>query len=350
MQHQLLDNGVYSNEVRFAATMLPFRGSEGVRVVEPPAAKKTRTAASPSMGKVLAASVEFIESRRHCRAEDERTKISGIAQHHEGGQANKEWLDARVGIVTGSKCASLAGLNPYSSAARGVTDMVWPGKFTGNRMTQWGNDHEDTAEAALKNVLDPLKWGTRGEEDAEQALRAVLDHLGNGDYRIEHPGLVLSPHDGWTGVSPDGILIAPNGSRVLLEYKCPWRQRERTPESTEDLYPVCGRFGVPVPIQYMCQIQWGMRILDCASCYFVVWAPDPYPVAQTTRVIDKGHSKIYRTKNGVVQICCVKFDKEFCDELLEKCGKAWRERFVPAHVMREFGMLRHGQLEPELVV
>ena len=312
--------------------MLPFRGIAGelkLKEDEPPK-KKARAVHAKSTGDIIAEAIEFIERRRTARPEDERASVSKIVQHNPTGEANGAWLEARVGIVTGSKCAGLAGLNPYTSVERAVKDMVWPGKFVGNRMTQWGNDNEDMAEKALRNLLDPLRWGTKQEDDAETALCAVLDHLGNGDYKIDHPGLVLSPHDGWTGVSPDGVLTAPNGTRVLLEYKCPWRQRERSPESTEDLYPICKRFGVPVPIQYMCQIQWGMRILRCTTSYFVIWAPDPYPVEQTARVIDKGHSKIYRTPNGVVQVCCVRYDEEFCAELLGKCGRAWRERFVLA--------------------
>ena len=269
-------------------------------------------------------------------------------QHNPTGEANGAWLEARVGIVTGSKCAGLAGLNPYTSVERAVKDMVWPGKFVGNRMTQWGNDNEDMAEKALRNLLDPLRWGTKQEDDAETALCAVLDHLGNGDYKIDHPGLVLSPHDGWTGVS-DGVLTAPNGTRVLLEYKCLVAAARAQPGIDGGPLPhlQAVRRAGPDPVHVPDPV--GMRILRCTTSYFVIWAPDPYPVEQTARV-DKGHSKIYRTPNGVVQVCCVRYDEEFCAELLEKCGRAWRERFVPAHVMRQHGMLRHGQLEPELII
>ena len=117
---------------------------------------------------------------------------------------------------------------------------LWRGKtfreppFEGNVMTQWGNDHEETALQAFEVHMN--------------------DICENGNKLLVHPDLPL-------GASADGFL---NG--VPVEIKCPFTQK---------IYPsIPDRYWVQMQIQMFTALANGYK--NAVAAYFVVWTPDKF--------------------------------------------------------------------------
>jgi hypothetical protein len=213
-------------------------------------------------------------------------------QHLPNGDANPEWLDARIGVVTGSRAANCCQLsynsirsflkrndldvrtkkfsqdllkrmmleNRVCSRAE-VDDLFTP--FTGNKFTRWGNDHEDDCEMRFQEAM----LGTWGRRLPEHRLDAE-EYIANDVEAVEfhHDGLCLSATHGWAGYSPDGRMeqtFADGSSECcLLEYKCPYTKRRSW--ETENLYgPMQTLEGdwFPITPYYYVQIQHGMNLL-----------------------------------------------------------------------------------------
>jgi len=111
-------------------------------------------------------------------------------------QGTQEWLDARKGLITGSRVGAIIGVNPYSKPEDVMREMVrqhfgLPAEFHGNEATQFGHDHE------------PI------------ALQDYEVFTGND---VERVGLITCPDMPYLAVSPDGLI----GSSAGLEIKCPF--------------------------------------------------------------------------------------------------------------------------------
>ncbi len=324
---------------------LPFAGMERCHVQakvqakvqapttrRPPPTKRKRLA-DPPPPTVLTAKVQAYLDDCKPASTEEQARIASLPQHI-NGQANAEWLQSREGKVTGSMVGSLAGLNRYRSKRSAVIDMVWPGKFTSNDATRWGNEHEDTAQDSLVEYLQ--------------------DDAGAAD--IANPGLVLSDEIGWAAMSPDGIWTRPDGVKVLLEYKCPFRQRYKVDVDDEYLYPLCARTGLPIPIYYYCQIQWGMFVMHLRETIFLVWCPagenelegPPRVVKETTHECG-ATTKWVHTSKGLFQATWVKYNAAFVDgTLYPKAKGAFEDMFVPASILKKMGCLEEGRIDTVL--
>lgn len=254
--------------------MLPFLGFAHVQKAEGPPTPPLFTQASLAQP----ASQERFEHVRSCE------------QHLANGDANPEWLQARTGIVTGSRAANCCQLS-YNAikdffhrhglerstpldrhlltrlmlhnreySPKEVHELVH-GVFTGNKFTRWGNEHEDDCEYRFQHEILG-DWGWRLAEHRETShidvdVQEVIFH---------HDGLCLSATDGWAGYSPDGRMeqVYADGSTAccLLEFKCPYTKRHSW--KTENLYgPLQTLEGewYPISLYYYVQIHHGMRLL-----------------------------------------------------------------------------------------
>jgi hypothetical protein len=115
---------------------------------------------------------------------------------HVSGQANPLWLTFRVGRCTGSGVGGIYGVNRYCSRRKQLQEMIRP-TFLGNCMTQYGNKHEDEAQACFATwqsarLLDE-------EEDAEGFVLENVD--------IENFGLCICRAFPAFAMSPDGFLV-----------------------------------------------------------------------------------------------------------------------------------------------
>ena len=282
----------------------------------------------------------------HTRTIDAATAeaVAALPQHLACGTANQDWLDSRKHKITGSIVGAILGMNKYCTPDSCLDNLLHP-SWTPNRCTDYGNHHEDDAQAATLLYLR--------SKDAEAAIKNV--------------GLVLCTQEGmgWCGQSPDGIMEKQNW---LVEYKCPYGQKGRVdvPDGPVDLYPrstmahtgTLGDHAVAVPPYYYAQVQWGAGISGYDRIVFVVWAPAgvkqtlPFAgvaagavvdgTAGSTRVIHErrietqgGHyvlEALVSTAQGLIQVTEMPRDDAWFTWALPRVRTFWEKRYVPAHL------------------
>lgn len=216
-------------------------------------------------------------------------------------QGTTPWLDSRKYRLTASNFGAAIGVNRYKSPNGLLKDMLWH-SFKGNAATRWGSEHEDIARDAYIAVIQ------KQIDEGTSPYKSI---------RVEETGLFINPETPWLGSSPDGIVHVTlrdgTEDKFLLEIKCPFRKQ---------LYA-----NPTVPIYYNAQIQGIMAIMGLPRCDFVVWTP---------------------SEMGVTT---VPFDaKNWNDEMLPRLQKFYFERYLPAVVARDNGLLDEGEIEVELIL
>lgn len=135
----------------------------------------------------------------------------------------------REGRLTASVFASAMGINPYQSRQklyRQIKGIDEP--FTGNEMTQYGNDNEHKAVNAY---------------EIDQGV--IVLNGGDKQQFHKHPD-----HD-WLGCTPDGFT-----DTRLVEFKCPF-----------------GNMYADAPAHYIAQVMGQMAITGRDQCDLVAWSP-----------------------------------------------------------------------------
>lgn len=157
-------------------------------------------------------------------------------------QRDPLWFSARKHHITGSVAGTAIGVNPYPNGKPNdlLRQLLWP-SFQGNKFTRYGTEQEPYAQQAYIDIMRAKHGPT---------------------FQLGLPGLILSrksPETAFLAYSADGIACFPDGTKRLIEIKCPFR---KVP------YP-------SVPRMYFAQMQLGMFILDLPSCDFCVYCgPD----------------------------------------------------------------------------
>ena len=230
-------------------------------------------------------------------SKEEQLHLMSLPQHFEDGSTNPLWLQSRIGVMTGSRIANVAG---HGFDRQFLKHMVWPSTHSVCRaFCDYGLENEDRCEDVLRGYLQ-----SRVKNETDPLVEFVIHHC----------GCVRSRGDRSRGYSPDGYVeeTYSDGSSavVLSEYKCPYTKRlYRPPVGSPplDVYPsgsgIClygptcvppkpfasqgeQQVTLPIPPYYYDQVQWGMDILmedeflrthpvHCPTmhCYFVVWTP-----------------------------------------------------------------------------
>jgi putative phage-type endonuclease len=145
-------------------------------------------------------------------------------------QRTPAWYEVRRGLMTASDAAGALGIPAFTGQKRPREELLRQkvsGTFTGNFMTQWGQNNEDQVRDRAMRALGETAWDV---------------------------GLVVHPDLPWLGASPDGVT---NTGR-LIEIKCPYR-RKPDPQT--------------VPHHYYPQIQVQLAVTGLDQCYFVQWQP-----------------------------------------------------------------------------
>lgn len=155
-------------------------------------------------------------------------------------QLKTELSPLRNGRITGSRIGAVLGVNPYSSRADVLREMVReffgaPREFEGNEATAYGQDHEPDAIAGYESQMGTLTY--------------------SGGVLFLHPA-----HD-FLAVTPDG-LVEKGG---LIECKCPYRGHYT--HWNERPY-------------YESQMRLQMECTGRQWCDFVVWYPDALHVSR----------------------------------------------------------------------
>jgi len=107
-------------------------------------------------------------------------------------QGSPEWLQARRGVITGTRIEQAF---KNSEALKN--------KLISERMVSFIEDGGTSKDMERGNALEPI------------ACREYEKETG---YNVEHVGLVLHPHRNDVGLSPDGIIA---GGKKAVEFKSP---------------------------------------------------------------------------------------------------------------------------------
>ena len=188
-------------------------------------------------------------------------------------QGSKEWLNKRVGRVTGSIAGAILDVSKFKTRKQVLRDMVrayhgMPSEFKDNNITQYGKHAEKHAVGMFE-----MKTGLDTEECG------------------------FFEKDEWLGASPDR-LIPEMGA--VLEIKCPY-----------------GKFGTAefseILPEYYAQIQLEMYCAGVDACYFMQWSPQGYHISSFLS------------------------SREWLDENLPKLRDFWENEFLreihnPAHL------------------
>ena len=140
-------------------------------------------------------------------------------------QKSKEWLRARLNMLTASVCATALDCNTYESSRELLIRKISaaPGVLENrsNSNMVWGNKYEPVAKALYENLFSTTV------------------------YEI---GLVTHPLYDWIGASPDGMTSAGK----LLEIKCPVNRKVGE-----------------VPYYYWIQVQIQLEVCNLDECDFM---------------------------------------------------------------------------------
>lgn len=199
------------------------------------------------------------------------------------------WKDARRNRLTGSVFADVLKHNPYKSPRDFLLNALWV-PFTGNEATQ---------------------YGTENEEGVQKLYEKFITKFSKKKCHFSYPGLIICEKCPWVACSPDGLhqigLI-----HMLLEIKCPfWTRRNINKAHYRS-----------IPLHYFDQIQGAMGILNLPFCDFVTWSPKSFQVRRFN------------------------FDPVYWGQyMLPQLRKFYMEEYMPRLILKEDGILKHGQID-----
>lgn len=158
-------------------------------------------------------------------------------------QGTDQWLQARVGRVTGSRIAKLMGISPWASRAEEIAVMV---------------EERITGKFSKTEPTEPMEYGLRNEH------LAAAEYAAAAFQRVQDGGFSEHPENPRYAASPDGLI----GDDGIVEYKCPYKFRAGAPA----VWPTCKE-----QPQYYAQVQWYLFVLDRKWADFFQWAPEGEP-------------------------------------------------------------------------
>lgn len=134
------------------------------------------------------------------------------------------WYRARIGCVTGSRCADLMGKGRGKDAEWSQTALTYLYELAGERMFDPDFlDDDDVLQDYIDStahVSKAMQWGIEQEDAAKNAFLEAYFPDGQG----EMAEVSSCKHDTieWFAASPDGILLdRRTGEQCVMEVKCP---------------------------------------------------------------------------------------------------------------------------------
>lgn len=196
-------------------------------------------------------------------------------------QGSEEWEKIRLGRATASQASNIITPTGRLSSSRfkyarklaRECRILDPMQFTGNKYTDWGNDHEDEARR-----LFTKKTG--------------ID--------VEEVGFVTR-EDKIIGCSPDGLVKHGPSNRWIagLEIKCP-----QVDKHTEYLME-----GV-LPAEYKIQVHWSLAVTGLPKWYFMSYFPETNPLIIEVKA-DEFTDKVKQVQDDFIPEYKVERDKVF---------------------------------------
>lgn len=176
-------------------------------------------------------------------------------------QGSDEWRAARCGKVTASEVSKLITLTKKGELY--ADGQAYIDQLFGERMS--GRPEQKPVSKAMHD----------GREREPLALEAYEFRTGN---TVELVGFLDHPSIDMAGGSPDGLI----GSDGMVEFKCP----------TQTVHYRYFR-GLPIPDEYMAQIQWNLAVTGRQWCHWVSFYPDAPDASQLViRRVDRDDNLI----------------------------------------------------------
>lgn len=148
-------------------------------------------------------------------------------------QRTPEWLDARIGRITGSRIGAVLGHSPWQTRKQLLAEMV-----------------RETLGERVERDSPAMKWGREHEQDAIDDFRLNVADM---DDEIIEGGWYTLEGDAYVGYSPDAHVAG----RYLIEVKAPFNQK--LPDA--------------IPDHYRDQCQLGMHVMGLDECALHYWTP-----------------------------------------------------------------------------
>ena len=167
------------------------------------------------------------------------------------------WFEHRVGRITASKFAAVAHASVDPPPPYLIRQLIERSRSLGHiPAIRWGIDHEDVARAAYLEVADQ-------------------NHI---SLKYSAAGLHLNPSFPHLGASPDGLISCECCGTGIIEIKCPYKHRDKSPQDVQDplfyLQPdEEGELHLSHSHEYYYQVQGQLSVCEKDYCDFVCWTP-----------------------------------------------------------------------------
>ncbi len=159
-------------------------------------------------------------------------------------QGTPEWLQERLGFVTGSRFADVLAKARNKSEPWGQTAVSYALTLAGERLTGMPSQTER---------FPATDWGN------EQEPYAVAAYEQMQGVTVETAGFVPHALVDWVGCSPDGLV----GDDGTIEAKCPFTEREHL----RTVWTGC------MPDEHKAQVQGGLWVTGRQWCDFISYNP-----------------------------------------------------------------------------
>ena len=203
------------------------------------------------------------------------------------------WHEHRRGRLTASKFGAICKTSIDKPSKSIVKEIICGGTVPNTPAVQWGRKNEMKALAAYIQVSN-IKHGSSLE--------------------VLKCGLLISSVAPHLGASADGQVSCNCCGTGVLEIKCPYSIRDKSPVCASYIVNVDGQFQLSRKHDYYYQVQGQMCTFDCSYCDFVCWT-----------TIDIYIERIY-------------FDDEFVSVMVPKLDAFFRNVILPKVLCGEYAV------------
>ena len=175
-----------------------------------------------------------------------------------------------------------------------------------------------TCQKAVNNKSTPITaenprdWGLKHEDTACKSYCNV-ESKKHCKLTLVNKGLLISKKKPYLAASVDNICscsCADNCPDVIVEYKCPWKHREKTAKEAFLTVEISGeqvgdKLFLKKASRYYLQIHLQMFVAELESCDFVVW-----------------------TEKGILALN-VSYDAKYMKSVLQKLERFWMNYVLP---------------------
>ena len=151
-----------------------------------------------------------------------------------------------------------------------------------------------------------MEWGVKNEALAK-ADYSRLAETKHQLFELDEAGLFIHPNYPHLGASPDGLVRCACCGDGIIEVKCPYSIRDRTPKQAANkakfyLEPTENGLQLSRSHQYYYQIQGQLAISQRWYCDFICWTPQGFHVERIERAEHVFDEMLPKLTNFFVQV------------------------------------------------